>query len=64
VYIYVVTIVCCSSQRRERRGQDGEHQTAPQVPVGDEPEVIGHPAFGEDHPRGTGHRSEQVYILI
>lgn len=47
-------------QRGERRREDGEHQTAVEVSVGDEPELCGHPGLGAEHPGGAGAGSEQV----
>lgn len=56
--------LCCARvgplQRGIRGREDGEHQTAASVPVGDESELSRDFPVGEKHSGGTGHCAEQV----
>lgn len=40
--------------------ENGEHQAAAEVPLGDESKLCRDASVGEDHQGGAGHRSEQV----
>lgn len=44
--------------------EDREHQASSEVPVGHEPKFLWDPTFGEDHPCGAGHCTEQVCINV